>query len=71
MLREGSEKHKLLCGHDERHWFIAAVPESAPVGTVRSAKEALKLAEVQNAQAQKGLIKGGRAASHRRGRSAR
>ena len=55
MVREGSEKHKFLCGHDERHWFVAAVPESAPVGTVRAAKEALKPAEVQNAQAQKGL----------------
>ena len=55
MVREGGEKHKFLCGHDERHWFVAAVPESAPVGTVRQAKEALKPAEVQAAQASKGL----------------
>ena len=55
MVREGGEKHKFLCGHDERHWFVAAVPESAPVGTVRQAKEALKPAEVQAAQARKGL----------------
>jgi hypothetical protein len=41
MVREGAEKHKFLCGHDERHWFVAAVPESAPVGTVPQAKEAL------------------------------
>src|SRR4051794_7018822 len=26
MVREGGEKHKFLCGHDERHWFVAAVP---------------------------------------------
>jgi hypothetical protein len=55
MVREGGEKHKFLCGHDERHWFVAAVPESAPVGTVRQAKEALKPAEVQAAQGRQGL----------------
>ncbi len=55
MVREGGEKHKFLCGHDERHWFVAAVPESAPVGTVRQAKEALKPAEVRSAQASKRL----------------
>jgi hypothetical protein len=55
MVRERGEKHKFLCGHDERHWFVAAVPESAPVGTVRAAKEALKPAEVQTAQARVGL----------------
>ena len=51
LVREGQEKSKFLCGHDERHWFVAGIPESAPVGTVRQAKEALKPAEVQSAQA--------------------
>ena len=55
MVREGGEKHKFLCGHDERHWFVAAVPETAPVGTVRQAKEALKPAEVHLAQGRQGL----------------
>jgi hypothetical protein len=55
LVRESGEKHKFLCGHDERHWFVAGVPESAPVGNVRQAKEALKPAEVQAAQAHKGL----------------
>jgi hypothetical protein len=55
MVRQGDRKSKFLCGHDERHWFVAAVPESAPVGTVRSAKEALKPAEVRVAQARMGL----------------
>jgi hypothetical protein len=55
LVREGGEKHKFLCGHDERHWFVAGIPETAPVGTVRQAKEALKPAEVQAAQARKGL----------------
>ena len=35
-------KDKLLCGHDERHWFVAGVPEKAPVSSVVTAKEALK-----------------------------
>ncbi len=26
-------KDKLLCGHDERHWFVAGVPEKARCGT--------------------------------------
>jgi hypothetical protein len=55
LVREGTEKRKFLCGHDERHWFVAAIPESAPVGTVRQAKEALKPNEVRGAQAREGL----------------
>jgi hypothetical protein len=55
LVRERGAKHKFLCGHDERHWFVAAVPESAPVGTVRQAKEALKPVEVRSAQARAGL----------------
>lgn len=35
-------KDKFLCGHDERHWFVAGVPEAAPVSNVVTAKEALK-----------------------------
>jgi hypothetical protein len=64
MVRERGEKPKYLCGHDERHWFVAAVPESASVGTVRAAKEALKPAEVRTAQARKGL--GGEAGNRRK-----
>jgi hypothetical protein len=55
LVRNNGEKEKFLCGHDERHWFVAAIPESAPVGTVRQAKEALKPKEVQSAQARKHL----------------
>lgn len=55
MVRQAGDKSKFLCGHDERHWFVAAIPESAPVGTVRAAKEALKPAEVQESQARLGL----------------
>jgi hypothetical protein len=55
LVREGGEKRKFLCGHDERHWFVAAIPESAPVGTVLQAKEALKPSEVRTAQGRAGL----------------
>lgn len=47
MSRQDSEKHKFLCGHDERHWFVAAVPERAAVSSVKTAFEALKPAAVQ------------------------
>ena len=40
-------KQKFLCGHDERHWFVAAIPEDEPVSTVASAKIALKPKEVR------------------------
>src|ERR1051325_5249266 len=55
LVREGKEKSKFLCGHDERHWFVAGIPESAPVGTVRQAMEVLKPAEVRAAQARERL----------------
>ena len=42
-VREGEDKSKFLCGHDERHWFVAAVPEDARgVTGVREAKAALQ-----------------------------
>jgi hypothetical protein len=50
LSRDGSAKSKFLCGHDERHWFVAGIPESAPVGTVPQAMEALKPREVLSAQ---------------------
>src|SRR6202035_490038 len=55
LVREGKDKSKFLCGHDERHWFVAGIPEAAPVGTVRQAKEALKPADVRIAQASRAL----------------
>jgi hypothetical protein len=56
-------KSKFLCGHDERHWFVAALPESAPVSTVVTAKEALKPDLVR--QLERGR-KGKQARRHRR-----
>src|SRR5262245_48483739 len=42
LSRQDREKHKFLCGHDERHWFVAAVPERTSVSNVKTAFEALK-----------------------------
>ncbi len=42
MSHQDDSKHKFLCGHDERHWFVAAVPERAAVSSVRTAFDALK-----------------------------
>jgi hypothetical protein len=49
------EKEKFLCGHDERDWFIARIPEDRSVSSVLTAKEALKPAIVIAAQEAKGV----------------
>jgi hypothetical protein len=41
-----NSKATFLIGHDERHWFAAAIPEKAHASTVRAAKQALKPAVV-------------------------
>lgn len=67
LVREGKDKSKYLCGHDERHWFVAGIPEKAAVGTVRQAKEALKPAAVQIAQARTSITS--RARNRRKNRA--
>lgn len=42
LSRKGAEKHRYLLGHDERHWFVAGIPEARPVSRVRDAMQALK-----------------------------
>jgi len=43
LARHSGEKSKFLCGHDERHWFVAAVPEEARgVSGVVTAMDALQ-----------------------------
>lgn len=56
-------KDKFLCGHDERHWFVAGVPENAPVSSVVTAKDALKPELVRQLESGK---KGKRKKRHRR-----
>lgn len=54
LVRDGGLKHKFLCGHDERHWFVAAVP-GASVKDVPSAKEALKPRLAMDEEIRRGL----------------
>jgi hypothetical protein len=51
LAEDENRKLKFLCGHDERQWFVAAVPERNGVASVETAMEALKPVEVQRAQA--------------------
>jgi hypothetical protein len=44
------EPFKFLCGHDERHWFVAGVPNDRGVANVQTAIEALKPQAVREAQ---------------------
>jgi hypothetical protein len=49
-------EHYFLCGHDESHWFVAAVPESGgALSSVAAAMEALKPLEVLEAQRRQGV----------------
>jgi len=41
---------RFLCGHDERAWFVAAVPENRGATNVRTAMEALKPWEAVRSQ---------------------
>jgi hypothetical protein len=42
LSRKQKEKHRFLLGYEERHWFVAGIPEVTPVSRVKDAKEALK-----------------------------
>ena len=50
LSRRGAEKHRFLLGYDERHWFVAGIPEITPVSRVRDAKQALKPDLVQSSE---------------------
>jgi len=46
---------RYLCGHDERHWFVASLPFGRRTTTVRGAMESLKPAVVLREQKRKGV----------------
>jgi hypothetical protein len=54
LVRQFGSKDKFLCGHDERHWFVASVPRVG-VSTVVTALNALKPREVIQAERRKGI----------------
>ncbi len=47
MVALAGQKRKFLCGHDERHWFVAGLPDTSAVKNIADAFEALKPPEVQ------------------------
>ena len=51
----GERPSRYLCGHDEREWFVCAVPEKSGAGTVLQAMEALKPEPVRWAVERKGV----------------
>jgi hypothetical protein len=67
MSGEGKEKAKFLCGHDERHWFTAAVPEKAGATSVLRAMDALKPREVREAETRQGVVGNDRYRRHNKG----
>jgi hypothetical protein len=50
LSRTGGEKHRFLLGHDERHWFVAGIPETAAISRVGDAMQALKPAAVLDSE---------------------
>ena len=46
----GRDKEKFLCGHDERHWFVAPIPRPQRIANVSQAIEALKPTEAIRSQ---------------------
>ena len=48
-VRDGKQFDRFLCGHDEREWFVAAVPGGA--SSVRQAMDALQPQDVREALA--------------------
>ena len=54
-LARDSRWRRFLCGHDEREWFAASIPERRPVSNVDAAFEALKPFAVRSAQASLGV----------------
>lgn len=53
MARQGRTKQKFLCGHDERDWFVASVPDNTT--SVDDAKDRLRPAAVSAALARFGV----------------
>jgi hypothetical protein len=57
-------RQKYLCGHDEFHWFVAALPDRPNATTVAEAMEALKPEPVLREQRQKRVKRRRRSKRH-------
>lgn len=64
LVKTGETKDRFLCGHDEREWFVAAVPGTA--SNIVQAKLALQPVGVRNAADHAGLSQRERIRRHNR-----
>lgn len=39
---QGEVEDRFLCGHDERHWFVAGLPDNSDANSVQTAMQSLK-----------------------------
>lgn len=62
LVKKPELKDRFLCGHDEREWFVAAVPGTAT--TVTQAREALKPQPIRVAESRRRLRARERARRH-------
>jgi len=60
-------KQKFLCGHDERHWFVAGIENANGITNVFKVMESLKPEAAQQAQISKKIRKKNRNKRHNRG----
>jgi len=47
MYKDKKRKVKYLCGHDEKHWFVAGIPDRDPVSNVMDAMNSLRPKEIK------------------------
>jgi hypothetical protein len=64
LVKTGETKDRFLCGHDEREWFVAAVPGNA--SNIVQAKLALQPKTVRNAADRAGISQRERILRHNR-----
>ena len=64
LVKKPTSKDRFLCGHDEREWFVAAVPGG--VSSVEDAKDALKPEGVRFAEQRATLTRAQRNRRHNR-----
>ena len=57
-------QQKYLCGHDEFHWFVAALPEMSTANTLPQAMESLKPEPVRQEQRRKRVKRNRRGNRH-------
>ena len=50
---QGEVEDRFWCGHDERHWFVAGLPENSGAASIQSAMQSLKPTLVKTLEGRK------------------